>query len=401
MSSNHALVFGASGITGWAITNLILNGYPTLDTFGSVTALTNRPLAAEATQWPSSPKLQIVSGIDILTPNGQSGLEAELRSKVTHMSRVTHVYFFGSLAHKKQAYIMDADPAKEISTNVSLLSRAIRAVELLAPNLKFVVLPTGTKAYGVHLIDEFPFKNDLPLKESLPKIPEPHASQMFYYNQCDELAALSKGKQWSWCDVIPDMIVGFVPNNNIYCLAQALGLYLSLYAELNGKNSEVHFPGTEESWKILSNDSSQDIVAKIAIYASLHPERSSGQRYNAADNSKPSSWSEKWPIICRYFCLRGVGPPAGGCGPQPMQYLADHVEQWKEVEKKYGLVTGRVGNERSFGGFPHFIMTMFNFDRNLDMSQTHEMWAEAKEEVNTTTAWWTAFNRFRKAKIIP
>ncbi|KAH6976936.1 hypothetical protein BKA56DRAFT_632876 [Ilyonectria sp. MPI-CAGE-AT-0026] len=393
MSSNHALVFGASGITGWAITNLILNGYPTPDTFESVTALTNRPLAAVAAQWPSSPKLQIVSGIDILTPKGQSGLEEELKSKVTHMSKVTHVYFF--------AYIMDADPAKEISTNVDLLSRAIRAVEGLAPNLKFVVLPTGTKAYGVHLIDDFPFKNDLPLKESLPRIPEPHASQMFYYNQCDELAALSKGKAWTWCDVIPDVIVGFVPNNNIYCLAQALSLYLSLYAEINGKGSEVQFPGTEESWKILSNDSSQDIVAKVAIYASLHPEKSSGKRYNAADSSKASSWSQKWPVICEYFGLKGVAPPAGGSGPQPTQYLADHIDQWKEVEKKYGLVTGRVGNERSFGGFPYFIMTMFNFDRHLDMSQVHEMWGEAKEEVDTKAAWWTAFDRFRKAKIIP
>ncbi|KAH7000002.1 hypothetical protein EDB80DRAFT_726028 [Ilyonectria destructans] len=393
MSSNHALVFGASGITGWAITNLILKGYPTPDTFESVTALTNRPLAAEAAQWPSSSKLQIVSGIDILTPKGQSGLEEELKSKVTHMSKVTHVYFF--------AYIMDADPAKEISTNVDLLSRAIRAVEGLAPNLKFVVLPTGTKAYGVHLIDEFPFKNDLPLKESLPRIPEPHASQMFYYNQCDELAALSKSKAWTWCDVIPDVIVGFVPNNNIYCLAQALSLYLSLYAEINGKGSEVQFPGTEESWKILSNDSSQDIVAKVAIYASLHPEKSSGQRYNAADSSKASSWSQKWPVICEYFGLKGVAPPAGGSGPQPTQYLADHIDQWKDVEKKYGLVTGRVGNERSFGGFPYFIMTMFNFDRPLDMSQVHEMWGVAKEEVDTKAAWWTAFDRFRKVKIIP
>ncbi|KAH7133400.1 hypothetical protein B0J13DRAFT_562310 [Dactylonectria estremocensis] len=393
MSSNHALVFGASGITGWAITNLILNGYPAPDAFESVTALTNRPLTAEAAQWPTSPKLQVVSGIDILTQKGQSGLEEELKSRVTHMRQVTHVYFF--------AYIMDADPAKEISINVDLLSRAIHAVEALAPNLKFVVLPTGTKAYGVHLIDEFPFKNDLPLKESLPRIPEPHASQMFYYNQCDELAALSKGKAWTWCDVIPDVIVGFVPNNNIYCLAQALGLYLSLYAEINGKGSEVQFPGTEESWKILSNDSSQDIVAKIAIHASLHPDKSSGQRYNAADNSKASSWSAKWPIICEYFGLKGVAPPAGGSGPQPTQYLADHTEEWKAVEKKHGLVTGRVGNERSFGGFPYFIMTMFNFDRHLDMSQTHEMWGDAKEEVDTKAAWWTAFDRFRKAKIIP
>lgn len=296
---------------------------------------------------------------------------------------------------------MDPDPAKEISINVDLLSRAIKAVENVAPNLKFVVLPTGTKAYGVHLIENFPFTNDLPLKESLPRIPEPYASQMFYYNQCDELAELSKGKDWTWCDVIPDVIIGFVPNNNIYCLAQALGLYLSLYASINGKGAEVQFPGTEESWKILCNDSSQDIVAKTAIYASLHPDKSSGQRYNAADNSQASSWSKKWPIICEYFGLKGVGPAADGTAPQPTQYLSEHVAEWQELEKKHGLVTGRVGNERSFGGFPYFIMTMFNFDRHLDMTKTHEMWGVDKEEVDTKGAWWTAFDRFRKAKIIP
>ncbi|KAJ3534329.1 hypothetical protein NM208_g7578 [Fusarium decemcellulare] len=393
MAPNHALVFGASGITGWAITNLILNGYPTPDAFESVTALTNRPLSPEAAQWPASDKLQVVSGIDILTPKGVPGLADELKSNVKHIAKVTHVYFF--------AYIMDADPAKEISINVDLLSRAISAIEQVAPNLSFVVLPTGTKAYGVHLIDKFPFKNDLPLKESLPRIPEPYASQMFYYNQCDELATLSKGKAWTWCDVIPDVIIGFVPNNNIYCLAQALALYLSLYAEINGKGSEVQFPGNERSWRNLCNDSSQDIVAKTAIYASLHPEKSAGQRFNAADNSQPSTWSKKWPIICQYFGLKGVGPAADDSAPEPTQYLTEHGEKWKEMENKYGLVTGRVGNGRSYGGFPMFIMNAFDFDRNLDMSKTHDMWGEATEEVDTKQAWYLAFDRFRKAKIIP
>ena len=76
----------------------------------------------------------------------------------------------------------------------TLLHNAITTVEKLALNLKFVVPPTGTKAYGVHLIDNFTFAKITPLKESLPRIPQPYASQMFYYNQCDELAELSKGK---------------------------------------------------------------------------------------------------------------------------------------------------------------------------------------------------------------
>lgn len=97
---------------------------------------------------------------------------------------------------------MDPDPEQEISINVKLLERAVLACEHLSKKLQFVVLPTGTKAYGVHLLQEFPFTNDLPLKESLPKIPEPYASQMFYYSQTDFLAKLAKGKSWTWCEVM-------------------------------------------------------------------------------------------------------------------------------------------------------------------------------------------------------
>ena len=246
---------------------------------------------------------------------------------------------------------MDLDGTKEVSTNKEMLSRAIRAIDKLSPNLKFVVLPTGTKAYGVHLLDKFPFSNDAPLKESLPRIPEPYASDLFYFAQCDELRDLSKGKAWTWCDMIPDMIVGFVPQNNVYSLAQWLGLYLSLHREMYGEGSEVQFPGSDKSYHILCNDSSQDVVAKTCIISSLRPEKTGGERYNAADNSQASSWAKKWPIICSYFNLKGVGPPEGGVGPDPAQFLTNNINKWKEVEKKYGLVTGRVGNPRSYTGF--------------------------------------------------
>lgn len=224
---------------------------------------------------------------------------------------------------------------------------------------------------------------------------------MFYYNQVDYLAQASKGKAWKYAEVIPDVIIGFVPNNNIYCLAQTLSTYLSLYASVEGAGAEVAFPGTEQSWQIKSNDSSQDVVAKFAIWASLHPDQTHAQRFNTADNASPSSWSVKWPIICEYFGLKGTPPPAGGSGPQPGKYIEDHLEQWKALEKEKGLQTGRVGNERSFGGFQYFIMTMFNFDRDLDMSKVHSTWGKEKIETDAKGAWWVAFDRFREARIIP
>ncbi|KAF2669344.1 hypothetical protein BT63DRAFT_401500 [Microthyrium microscopicum] len=383
MTGNHALIFGASGITGWAIVNQLLKGYPSPNDFSRITALTNRPLKHEETLWPKSDKLLLTTA-NLMHDGGQAGLEKDLKEKVKDIDTVSHVFFF------------------ECEINVTLIDRAVKTIENLSKNLTFVVLPTGTKAYGVHLIEKFPFPEQLPMAESLPRIPEPYASEMFYYDQLDYLTKASKGKSWSWCEVIPDVIIGFVPNNNIYCLPQILGLYLSLYRYHNGKDAEVAFPGTSESWKILSNDSPQDQIACFSIYASLNPKKcGDGQRFNTAV-SEPSSWSEKWPVICSYFGLKGVAPPAGGSGPQPTQYLEENASEWQKVEEKYKLVKGRVGNQRTFGGFPYFIMTMFNFDRHLDMSKFNEVWSD-KEQLSTTfkDAWYTAFDRFKSAGIIP
>jgi hypothetical protein len=44
---------------------------------------------------------------------------------------------------------------------------------------------------------------------------------------------------------------------------------------------------------------------------------------------------------------------------------------------------------------------MFNFDRHMDLTKVHEAWGPAAEEVDTKEAWWTVFERFRQAKIIP
>lgn len=120
MTGHHALIFGASGITGWAITKALLEGYPHQDTFSKVTALTNRPLPPEVARWPQSEKLQVVSGLDLLTSNGLKGLEEEMRSRIKDVESVSHVYFFGmkpdslhlraSVLTYLTAYIMDPDP---------------------------------------------------------------------------------------------------------------------------------------------------------------------------------------------------------------------------------------------------------------------------------------------------
>jgi hypothetical protein len=101
MAGHHALIYGASGISGWAITNALLGNDKHASQFSKITALTNRPLTREQALWPQNDKLQIVSGLDLLTEKGQNGLEQEMRERIKDVESVSHVYFFCALVLSK------------------------------------------------------------------------------------------------------------------------------------------------------------------------------------------------------------------------------------------------------------------------------------------------------------
>ena len=101
---HHALVFGASGILGWAIVNEILNNYPEKGVYSKVTALTKRPLTLEDALWPKpdgqKPELNIVSGID-LTKGTVEEVRDVLQDQVPDIGTVTQVHYFGK---RKRSY---------------------------------------------------------------------------------------------------------------------------------------------------------------------------------------------------------------------------------------------------------------------------------------------------------
>jgi hypothetical protein len=95
--NRHAIVFGCTGISGWALVNQLLSGYPAIDTFEKVTAISNRPFDLDSAQWPCRDDdncLQIVSGIDLLAEDVIS-LQAILSEKVSSVETVSHIYFAG------------------------------------------------------------------------------------------------------------------------------------------------------------------------------------------------------------------------------------------------------------------------------------------------------------------
>lgn len=79
--AKSALVFGASGVSGWAFVDEMLHDYPEPGIWSTVHALTNRPLQHDDSRWPADPRLHIVSGVDLLR-GSQADLEATLQATV-------------------------------------------------------------------------------------------------------------------------------------------------------------------------------------------------------------------------------------------------------------------------------------------------------------------------------
>lgn len=342
----RALIFGASGVTGWSFVNEILHDYPKHGVWDGVVAMTNRPLKQEDSLWPADSRLQIVSGVNLL--DDQETIEQALKEKVRNVDQTTHLFYL--------AYKAGTDMQRELEEAVQMFKASTMAMDKLSPALEFVVLQTGAKMYGCHLLDNHPTDYiHVPLSEDQPRLKDPYHDMLFYHPQIDWMTEFAKDKKWSWCDTRPDIIIGFVPNQNFYSLGTVLGIYLALYATVEGRGAECPFPGTEKSWIARSNDSSSDMIARQTIHLSLNmPESMKGQGFNVADAKTSSTWSEKWPALCSYFGLKGSEPPKYKEGEEKLEvrkYIINHIDEWKKLEKEHRLKPGVADSDLTFKGF--------------------------------------------------
>lgn len=101
---SHALVFGASGLAGWAVVDQLLENYPAEGTFAKVTALANRSLSVADSYWPSlsplRPQLDLVSGVNLAEGTVEE-FTASLKEKVDHDG--THAFYFGEFQERSVA----------------------------------------------------------------------------------------------------------------------------------------------------------------------------------------------------------------------------------------------------------------------------------------------------------
>lgn len=377
----QALVFGASGITGYPLLKQLVS-YPTPQTFGRVIGLTHRPLSRDITQLPEDNRIELYSDLDLRDRN----------KTLYHLHQIpgieytTHVFYAAYAGHGS-----DYQELKEI--NVEVLTNAVGTCEICCPNMQFFTLQTGGKAYGVEFHDKVPYNP--PLSETLPRIPEPYAGNVFYYEQYDIMTRASAGKPWTFCEIRPDAIVGFVPQNNAMNVAQALGLFLSLWKEVEGQGSEVRFPGNNDAWEVLHTDTSQDVLARFHIYASMHPQETSEKAFNVVDGVA-TNWKEVWPAICEYFGLKGVPPESSGEPFSAQKWMESHQGEWANWVSTNGLKEGALE-----GTSWQFMQAILNISFRRDYDATASRSIGFTEERPHAEGYRMVFDEMRRAKIIP
>ncbi|OGM49567.1 hypothetical protein ABOM_001734, partial [Aspergillus bombycis] len=381
-TGKYALIFGASGISGWSLMNQTLT-YPTPTTFRRITGLCNRPLSKEDTLLPDDRRLNIVPGVD-LTESVEAVVD-QLKSKVEGIETVDIVFFC--------AYIQTRDFESLKKSNTELLRTAILAISAVAPNLEAVILQTGGKSYGL----EFPKEINIqpPLHEQMPRIPEPWRSNIFYYDQYDLLMELSKGATWTFSEIRPDGIVGFAPGRNTMNMGYGIAFYLTLYREIYGAGATVSFPGKPHGYRSTHSDTFQDILSKMEIFASLNRDKCpNGSSFNSADG-ETVSWAQVWPGICSYFGLVGTEPRDDRVNME--EFVREHRPTWDRLTERHGLKRGII--EHQNWGHTRFMLVDFDFDREFSLENARAV--GFRESIATIEGYTTAFDRMVEAKIIP
>ncbi|KAI0801636.1 hypothetical protein GGR55DRAFT_692516 [Xylaria sp. FL0064] len=367
----HAIIFGASGLIGWAVVDQLLRCYPEVGAFSKVTAVTNRPVKLSELYWPDlgadRPKLHLISVFEIAL--GSTDLQA-------------------------QAFTSALNDIEEAAINRRMLQNVINAHNLLSPALQFVVFPGGTRGYGIYSAGGVftpPLTEDM-----VHNLPPDYAKTVVYPVYRELLTAASEGRSWTWCEVCPNAIIGFMPNGSQFSLALHWAQYLSLYAHNHGigptgqserPTIEVPFPGSTAGANSLLSPVSATKIARFMIYASLHPDTCGrGQLFNVADTEVPCTYGELWPRLANWFGLVG-GPPAGDTQAVPESLaVGDVPEGTKHLTPGEHIAKHR------------HVFTKCGRSKALSLEKLNK--TGFGESTDPVSGWVNSFEMFRKAGLI-
>ncbi|KAK7887374.1 hypothetical protein LTR67_009794 [Exophiala xenobiotica] len=279
-----ALITGATGMTGRAITDHLLN----LPEWTSITTLSRSQQSHS-----SNPKIHHAT-LDL-----QSSAE-DMSSSLHDIQAPEYVFFC--------AYLARDDESDAAKVNGAMLQNFIDALHKTGAikTLKRFILVNGLKQWGVHL-----GRVKQPMHESDPRL-EPSTTstttddkstpwpENFYYTQQDILAEAARkdGDKWTWVVTFPQDVIG-VAKANFMNLATALGLYASVMATLPSGGSELPFPGCKANYLAFNCWTSAKLHADFCAWAALTPQ-AGNQAFNVIDGDT-ESWQNLWPKLAKRY----------------------------------------------------------------------------------------------------
>ncbi|WP_024646917.1 SDR family oxidoreductase [Pseudomonas syringae] len=349
-----ALVVGASGIVGSAITQLLLENN------WQVAALSRNPSTV--------PGVTPVAA-DLQNPASVNAALADLKP--------THVFI--------TTWSRQATEAENIRVNSAMVRNVLDAVRA-AGSVQHVALVTGLKhylgpfeAYGKGTLPQTPFR------ESQPRLD----IENFYYAQEDEVFAAAEQDDFTWSVHRPHTVTG-VAVGNAMNMATTLAVYASI-CKATGR--PFVFPGSRVQWDSLTDMTDARQLAKQQLWAATTP-AAANQAFNIT-NGDVFRWSWMWGQIAEYF---GVEPAAFPDQPALLEtQMANDQAAWTDIVREHQLKEADINR----------LISPWHTDADLgrpievvtDMSKSRKLGFTAFEA--SDDAFIKVFEQLRRDRLIP
>jgi len=353
--TQHALVVGATGITGNAlIDQLLAEGW-------EVSGLARRPDTLRA---------------------GVRRIAADLQDPAATQAALagltpTHVFI--------TTWARQATEAENIRVNGAMVRHLLDALAD-AGTVRHVALVTGLKhylgpfeAYAQGSLPQTPFREDQDRLDV----------DNFYYAQEDALFAAAARDGFQWSVHRPHTVIGAAVGN-----AMNMGTTLAVYASLcKASGLPFYFPGSAAQWNGLTDMTDARQLARQLIWATQTP-AAANQAFNIV-NGDVFRWRWMWQRLAQWFELEAA-PFTGELRPLEQQ-MADDAPRWKALADAHGLVESDMTR----------LVSPWHTDADLgrplevvtDMSKSRRMGFLAYQP--SDDAFFELFARLRRDKLIP
>ncbi|KAF2812564.1 NAD dependent epimerase/dehydratase family protein-like protein [Mytilinidion resinicola] len=377
-----AIITGANGISGYHMLRVLAQDP---DRWTKIYCLSRRPPAIPG----GLPSNAEHIALDLLKKPGE--IAEVLKSKgVT----ADYVFFFAYIqVAPKPGERLWSDAEEMCRVNTALLSNFCDSLPLASINPKRILLQTGAKNYGAHVLPQTP----KPLRESLPRV---LLAPNFYYTQEDFLAAFCATQQHtSYTITMPSYIPGAVPD-----AAMNVVLPLGIYAAVGAHLAEpLVYPGTAAGWRATQCQSSAMLNAYMAEWAVfVRDEDAAGEKFNCCDGSA-FTWGGLWEALAGWYGMEVLGPGDGEEWERRKMGLTawaktERVRRaWGEVAERWGLVHGELWDVERLFAFTEGALGGVETDYSMDKSRKLGWFGT----VDTTESIRKVLDEFAELKMIP